>query len=250
MSGGAPLNSEIAEFFQSAGILILEGYGLTETTGAVTVNTAQAFRFGTVGRPLRDVKLRIEEDGEILIKSQKVMPGYYKNEKATQDAFKEDGWFRSGDIGEIKDGYLRITDRKKDLLKTAGGKYIAPQKIELQLGLSPYITHSVIIADRRKYAVALIFPNIEELLKLPDFQEFRSYSPGVLVTDLKVRNFYREIVAETNRHLASFESIKNFDLVSASLTTEGGDLTPSLKIKRHAIAKRFAPEIEALYGIA
>lgn len=248
MSGGAPLSSDIAEFFQSAGILVLEGYGLTETTGAISVNTARAFRFGTVGRPLPDVQFRIEEDGEILVKSKKVMPGYYENKEATNESFTSDGWFRTGDIGEITDGFLRITDRKKDLLKTAGGKYIAPQKIELQLGLSPYISHSVVIADRRKYAVALIFPNIDELLKLPDFQEFKAYSPAVLVTDIKIRNFYRALVAETNSHLASFESIKNFDLVSANLSIEGGELTPSLKIKRHAIAKRFAPEIDALYG--
>ncbi|MCB0386331.1 MAG: AMP-binding protein, partial [Bdellovibrionales bacterium] len=157
LSGGAPLSREIAEFFHAADILLLEGYGLTETTAAVTVNTPFAYCFGSVGRPFGDVEIKIAEDGEVLVKSQKVMTEYYNNPEATKAAFTDEGFFCTGDIGELNaEGFLRITDRKKDLIKTAGGKYVAPQKLENLLKLNKYISQVLIHGDRRKYIVALV----------------------------------------------------------------------------------------------
>nr|BFD60673.1 AMP-dependent synthetase/ligase [Bdellovibrio sp. CKG001] len=247
ISGGAPISKEIALFFHAAGILILEGYGLTETTAAITVNTPFNYRFGSVGRPIGEVKLKIADDGEILVKSDKVMKEYYKNPEATKEVFT-DGWFHTGDIGEIlPSGDLKITDRKKDLIKTAGGKYVAPQRLEGLLTLSPYIANVLVHGDQKKYIVALITldrPVVENLAreKGVDPSDWVNFVQSAFVQDL-----VRKAVAETNSHLASFESIKKYVVLPNEFTVEGGELTPSLKVKRKVLDQRFKDKIEELY---
>lgn len=247
ISGGAPLHRDIATFFHAAGVLILEGYGLTETTAAVTVNTPFNFKFGSVGRPIGDVRIKIAPDGEILIQSKKVMKEYYKNPEATAEVLK-DGWFHTGDIGEIlPGGDLRITDRKKDLIKTAGGKYVAPQKLEGLLKLHPMIGHALIHGDERKYVVALIAP---DRVTLENFAKDNSINFSTW-TDLlghpMVQREFRKSVADANAHLASWESIKRFHVLPQEFTVEGGELTPSLKVKRKALDHRFQDLIAGLY---
>lgn len=248
ISGGAPINRDISRFFHAAGILILEGYGLTETTAAITVNTPFNYRFGSVGRPIGDVRLKIADDGEVLIQSKKVMREYYRNPEATKAAFT-DGWFHTGDIGEIlPGGDLRITDRKKDLIKTAGGKYVAPQRLEGLLKLSPLIGHALIHGDRRKYVVALISP---DRAYLENYAAERKIDYGKW-TDLlerpEIRDLVRKAVSDANASLASWESIKRFDVLPLEFTVEGGELTPSLKVKRKLLDERYRDRIEALYA--
>ncbi|NJL24114.1 MAG: long-chain fatty acid--CoA ligase [Calothrix sp. SM1_5_4] len=220
VSGGAPLDAKIADFFQKAGLLILEGYGLTETTAAICVNTPNAYRFGTVGRPLADVEIKLAADGEILVKSKKVMRGYYKDEVATAQVLR-DGYFHTGDVGELtEDGYLRITDRKKDLIKTSGGKYVAPQRLERLLTLNPLISHALIHGDRRKYVVALITLN-EPYLKDLAREKNWSYRDFRSLTQLpEVQDMVRKIIAQANSELASYETIKNFAILSEDFTIE------------------------------
>lgn len=248
VSGGAPLEPKLAEFFKRAGLLILEGYGLTETTAAVFANTPMFYKFGTVGRPLADVKIRLAEDGEILIQSKKVMREYYKDPAATAAAFK-DGYFCTGDVGELtEDGFLRITDRKKDLIKTAGGKYVAPQKLEGLLKLDPLISHALIHGDRKKYVVALITLNDAHLKALAREQGW-SYRDHRALTQLpQVQNLVRKAVAKANAELASYETIKNFAILPEDFSLERGELTPSLKVKRRVCDEKYAPAIQELYS--
>jgi long-chain acyl-CoA synthetase len=248
ISGGAPISKEIAMFFHSAGILILEGYGLTETTAAITVNTPFNYRFGSVGRPIGDVELKVAADGEILVKSSKVMREYYQNPDATKEAFT-DGWFHTGDIGEIMpSGDLRITDRKKDLIKTAGGKYVAPQRLETLLVLSPYISHALIHGDQKKYIVALIFPDQPAVTALAKDKGIKFNSWDELVTSPFVEELVRSAVAEANSQLASYESIKKHIIMRNELTVENGELTPSMKLKRKKLDQKFTAEIEKMYA--
>lgn len=247
ISGGAPISKDIALFFHSAGVLILEGYGLTETTAAITVNTPFNYRFGSVGRPIGDVKIKIAEDGEILIKSAKVMKEYYNNPEATKEAFT-DGWFHTGDIGELlPGGDLKITDRKKDLIKTAGGKYVAPQHLDGLLKLSPYIAHVHIHGDQRKYIIALLTldrPSVENLAKEKNiaFTDWNS-----LVRTPFVQDIARKAVADANSQLASYESIKKYLVLPNEFTIEGGELTPSLKVKRKVLDQKFKEQIDSLF---
>lgn len=247
ISGGAPISKDIALFFHSAGILILEGYGLTETTAAITVNTPFNYRFGSVGRPIGEVKIKIAEDGEILVKSDKVMKEYYKNPQATKEVFT-DGWFHTGDIGEIlAGGDLKITDRKKDLIKTAGGKYVAPQRLEALLKLCPYIGHIHIHGDQKKYIVALLTldrPNVEQLAKDQNI-EFSDWDS--LVNSPFVQGLIRQAVVDVNTQLASYESIKKYRVLPNEFTVEGGELTPSLKVKRKVLDQKFKKEIDELF---
>lgn len=248
ISGGAPISKEIAQFFHSSGILILEGYGLTETTAAITVNVPYNYRFGSVGRPIGDVQLKIADDGEILVKSDKVMKEYYNNPAATQEVFT-DGWFHTGDIGEIlPSGDLKITDRKKDLIKTAGGKYVAPQRIESFLKLSPYVSHVHVHGDQKKYIIALITldrPSVAALAKergVP-YEDWNALAASSFVQDL-----VRQVVSDANSQLASFESIKKFLVLPHEFTVESGELTPSLKVKRKVLDQKFKEEIDRLYS--
>lgn len=248
VSGGAALVPKLAHFFQKAGLLILEGYGLTETTAAVVVNTPSQYQFGTVGKPLADVDIRLAPDGEILIKSKKVMIGYYKDDAATAEVLK-DGYFYTGDVGEFTDkGYLRITDRKKDLIKTSGGKYVAPQKLEGLLKNHPLISHALIHGDRRKFVVALITLNESHAKAMArekgwTFRDFKALSQLP-----EMREVVRKIIAKVNAELASFETIKNFAILPEDFTVERGELTPSLKIKRKVCDERFKDVLDQLYS--
>jgi len=249
MSGGAPLAGEIAQFFHAIGILILEGYGLTETTPALTANRPDAFKFGTVGRPLSCCEVRIAEDGEILARGANVALGYYRRPEATAEAWDADGWFHTGDIGEFdEDGFLRITDRKKDLIKTSGGKYVAPQKIESLLKMQPHISQAAVIGDKRKYCVALVTLDADAIGQWAREHGLPGSDPAALAADPAVRKLIEDEVEEVNRHLASFESIKYFRILPRDLSTESGELTPSLKVKRKVLAERYAREIEEMYA--
>lgn len=232
ISGGAPLSKEIAEFFYSCGILILEGYGLTETTAAITVNRDHDYKIGTVGKPIGDVKIKIASDGEILIKSKKVMTGYHQLPIETDSAF-ENGWFKTGDIGEIlASGELVITDRKKDLIKTSGGKYVAPQKLEALLKENLLISQALVYGDQKKYIVALLQVD----LKLNENLDTS-----------KAQDIIRSQVTQVNAQLASFESIKKFEITFDSWSVESGELTPSLKLKRKTIIEKYKDLIESMY---
>ncbi len=248
ISGGAPMNSDIALFFHACGILILEGYGLTETTAAVTVNAPFNYNFGTVGKPIGDVKLKIAEDGEVLVHSRKVMKEYYNDPESTKKILT-DGWLATGDIGEITEsGDLRITDRKKDLIKTAGGKYIAPQRLEGFLKTSPLISHVHIHGDQRKFVVALVTLDKGYVSALAkdrglSFPTFQALSNNPTVVEM-----VRKVVAEANSHLASYETIKRFLILGDDFSIETGELTPSLKIKRKAVDQKFKKELDSLYN--
>lgn len=236
VSGGAPLSVEIARFFHGIGLLICEGYGLTETTAGITFNTPLNYKFGTVGKPLEDVTIRIAEDGEVLVKSKKVMLEYFKNPSATAEVFI-DGYFRTGDIGHLDaDNYLCITDRKKDLIKTAGGKYVAPQKLENLLKQNPNISNVLIHGDQKKYIIALI-------TVAPPLSNQIKDNPN----DPAIYSLVRDIVAEANTQLASFESIKKFSILPDDFTVESGELTPSLKVKRKFCDQKYKKIIDELY---
>jgi len=247
LSGGAPLSREIAEFFHAVGLPIFEGYGLTETTPALTVNHPGKYRLGTVGTKLDCCDIRIGEDGEILARGANVASGYYERPEATAEAWDAEGWFHTGDIGEIDaDGFLRITDRKKDLLKTSGGKYVAPQKVENLLKLQPHVSQAVLIGDNRKYCTALVTldaPEVEAWAK----SQGMSVSPDQLATNPEVQKLIEGEVAAVNQQLASWESVKYVRILPTDFSTETGELTPSLKVKRKVVATRYAEVIESMY---
>jgi long-chain acyl-CoA synthetase len=236
-SGGAPLAREIAEFFNACGILILEGYGMTECTTAATINRPGAHRFGTVGQALPGIELKLDTDGEILIKGPTVFGGYYGNPEATAEVLTEDGWLRSGDIGTIDEaGYLTITDRKKDIIVTAGGKNIAPQVIESALISTPYISQALVVGDNRPYIVALITldPEATASLGAPDSPE--------------VHAALDKAIAEVNEDLGRVEQVKKFKILPREFSIEDGEMTPTLKLKRRICLDHFATEVEELYA--
>lgn len=247
ISGGAPLDPEVGLFFHSIGLMLLEGYGLTETTAAVCVNTPLQYRFGTVGKPIGDVNIKIADDGEVLIRSKKVMKEYYKNPEATSQAFV-DGYFATGDIGVVEsDGFLKITDRKKDLIKTANGKYVAPQKIEGLLKLNRFVSHALIHGDKKKYIVALITLNEPETFAFAKSQNLSFQNLATLSQNPIIHNQIKKIIADVNAQLASHESIKNFAILTKDFTIEDGELTPSLKVKRKFCDQKYQSVIEQLY---
>jgi len=248
-SGGAPLSREIAEFFFAVGIPVLEGYGLTETTPSLTVNRPERFKLGTVGLPLDCCELRIAPDGEILARGANVALGYHRRPEATAESWDADGWFHTGDIGEFDaEGFLRITDRKKDLIKTSGGKYVAPQKIENLLKLQPHVSQAVLIGDNRKYCVALVTLEAEEVSRWAKTRGIEVDGPEAQAAHPAVRELIEGEVAEVNRELASYESVKYFRILPRDLSTETGELTPSLKVKRKVVAERYRREIEEMYA--
>jgi long-chain acyl-CoA synthetase len=246
-SGSAPLADNVMEFFHAIGIPIVEGYGLTETAPILTVGPLHALRVGTVGRAIPGVELRIAEDGEILARGANVMSGYYNKPDATAEVLR-DGWLHTGDIGTLDaDGYLTITDRKKDLLVTSGGKKIAPQPIEAVLKRSPLIAEAVVLGDRRKYAAALIVP---EFAALERRLQGLGRPPGPraeLVTRADVLALYQEVIEALNRELSPFERIKRIALLPSEFTIDSGELTPTMKVKRKAVEIRWKAHIEALY---
>jgi len=248
VSGGAPLSREIAEFFHAAGILILEGYGLTETCPVLTNNRMDAFKFGSVGKPLPGVDVKIAADGEILGRGGNIAKGYFKKADATREVFLDDGWFATGDIGRFdEDGFLFITDRKKDLIVTAGGMNIAPQNIENLLKGDPFISQVMVHGDRRPYPVALITLNPEELAKFARAQGIMASDPSVLAKHPKVLERVQRTVDHKNSELQSYAKIKKFAILPDDFTVENGALTPTLKVKRKVISERHRPVLDALY---
>jgi len=248
LSGGAPLAREIAEFFHAIGVLVLEGYGLTETTPVLTVNRPDRFKLGTVGLPLDCCEIRIAEDGEILARGANVASGYYERPEATAESWDADGWFHTGDIGEIDaEGFLRITDRKKDLIKTSGGKYVAPQKVENLLKLQPHVSQAVLIGDNRKYCVALITLSLEDVQRWAQEHGVDAQTPEALAAHPKVIELLEAEVAAVNKELPSWESVKKFRILPRDFSTETGELTPSLKVKRKVVASFYRDAIDALY---
>ena len=250
VSGGAPLSRDIAEFFHAAGILLLEGYGLTETCPALTFNRPDRYKFGSVGQALPGVELKIVPDGEILARGPNVATrGYYKQPEATREVFEPDGWFHTGDIGRLdEDGFLFITDRKKDLIVTAGGMNIAPQNIENLLKADPFISQVMVHGDRRPYPVALITLNPDELGKFAREQGVLTTDPVALVRHPKVVERVARTVEEKNSNLQSYAKIKKFTILAVDFTLEGGELTPTLKVKRKVVSDKYKKELEALYG--
>ena len=233
VSGAAPLGIDVLEFFHSLGMLVIEGYGLTETSSSLSVNDPDDYRFGTVGRAVDGCDIRLDADGEILVRSETIFTGYYKDPDATAAAFTDDGWFRTGDVGELdEDGWLKITDRKKDLIITAGGKNIAPQNLENALKASRFVSQAVVVGDRRPYVTALITLDPVE----------------VEGAGRDARELVQEAVDDVNRDRARVEQIKRFAILPRDFSQEEGELTPTLKLRRKIVHEHFADEIENLYA--
>ena len=249
VSGGAPLSADIARFFHAAGLPILEGYGLTETSPVIAVNTFRHTRLGTVGRPIEGVEVRIGPDGEILTRGPHVMRGYYHMPEATEEVLEADGWFHTGDIGELDtDGYLKITDRKKDLIVTSGGKNIAPQPIENLLKTNRFVLNAVMLGDGRKYPIMLVVPEFDPLTAWATKQGLPVGDHESLLALVEVGDKMEGEVKKSLRDLAKFEVPKKLLLVAEDFTVENGLLTPTLKVKRRAVEQRHADRIEALYA--
>lgn len=247
ISGGAPLGRELAEWYADAGICIREGYGLTETSPVIAVNTPDAHKLGTVGRPLPNVEVRIADDGEILVRGPSIFKGYWQKPEETRSAFV-DGWFKTGDVGNIdEDGFLSVTDRKKDLIKTSGGKFIAPQPIENSLKHNPLVAECAIIGEKRKFPSVLIAPQFVRLEEWAQEQGISFGSRTELVGKPEVRVLYESIVEEVNQKLARFEKLKRTMIVSEEFTPENGTLTASMKMRRRAIEQRYKAMIDAMY---
>jgi long-chain acyl-CoA synthetase len=249
LSGGAPLSRDVAEFFWGAGVPIYEGYGLSETAPVLTVNTPKAVKMGTVGRALPGVELRIAADGEILAKGPNIMKGYWNLPEATAEVIDSEGWFHTGDIGEIDpEGFLRITDRKKELIINAYGKNVAPAPIENSLKSSRFIGQAVVLGDRRKFLSALLVPDFEALRPWAERQGIGAPANQDLIADPRVRALIAKEVEEVNTGLASFEKIVAWDLLPEEWTLETGELTPTMKVKRRIINQKYGDVIERLYA--
>ena len=250
ISGGAPLGRELAEWFAAVGIRIHEGYGLTETSPVIAVNTPINHRIGTVGKILPNLEVRIAEDGEILVRGPSVFKGYWNRPEETQNAFR-DGWFKTGDIGELDaDRYLSVTDRKKDLIKTSGGKFIAPQPIENSLKLNPLVGTAAIIGDKRKFAFVIVSPNFPLLEDWARANGVAFSSRVELIGNSTVQALYEGIVEGVNQNLARFEKLKRVLLVPDEFTADNGALTPTLKLRRRVIEERYRRQIDELYAEA
>jgi long-chain acyl-CoA synthetase len=247
VSGGAPLAPEINKFFFAAGLVILEGYGLTETSPFVTVNTPAKFRIGSVGTPAPGVEVTIAADGEILTRGPHVMQGYYNKPEATREAIDADGWLHTGDIGELRDGFLTITDRKKDIIVTAGGKNIAPQPIENTIKTNKYVSQAVVIGDKRKYPVVLVVPDWEQLERWARIKNLRWTERSQLLEMPIVHAKIEKEVFSRLTGLAKFETPKKVALLEHDFSIERGELTPTLKVKRRVIDKTYRDVIDRLY---
>ncbi len=251
VSGGAPLARDLAEFFWGAGIAIYEGYGLSETSPVISVNTQEHVKMGTVGQPIADVQVKIAEDGEILARGPNIMQGYWHMEKETAEVLDADGWFHTGDIGEIDaDGFLRITDRKKELIINAYGKNVAPAPIENSLKGSRFIGQAVVIGDRRKFLSALLVPDFEALKPWAEKQGIATADNAQLIADPKVKELIGHEVAAVNANLAGFEKIVAWELLPNEFTLETGEITPTLKVKRRVVNQKYGTIIDRLYAEA
>ena len=249
VSGGAPLGIDTARWFASAGIALWEGYGLTETSPVIALNTPIRHRMGSVGIPLPNIELKLAEDGELLVRGPSVFAGYWHKPAATAECLDSDGWFRTGDIAHLDaDGFLYITDRKKELLKTSGGKLVAPQPIESKLKNNVLVAQAALIGDRHKFICALLSPNFAALEDWARHHGIESPSRAGLVADSRVIALYAEIVREVNGALANFETLKRFRIVADEWTQDSGELTPSMKIKRRVLTARYSAVIDELYA--
>jgi long-chain acyl-CoA synthetase len=250
ISGGAPLGRELAEWYADIGIRIHEGYGLTETSPVIAVNNPKNHRLGTVGKPLANVEVKIAEDGEILVRGPSVFKGYWNKPKETADVLN-DGWFKTGDIGKLDaDGFLSVTDRKKDLIKTSGGKFVAPQPLENSLKHNPLIAEAVVVGDKRKFPAVLIVPYFALLEDWARSNQVAFSYREELVNDPKVRALYAGIVADLNRALARFEQLKRVLVIPEEFSAENSTLTASMKLRRHVVTERYRKEIEEMYAKA
>ncbi len=247
ISGGAPLGRELAKWYADIGIRIHEGYGLTETSPVIAVNTPSAHKLGTVGKPLPNVEVKIAADGEILVRGPSVFKGYWKKPEETENAFV-DGWFKTGDIGNLDaEGFLSVTDRKKDLIKTSGGKFIAPQPIENSLKHHAFVAEAVVLGDRRKFPAVLISPNFPLLEDWAQTNKATFSSREHLVSLPEVQVLFEKIVENVNQDLAQFEKLKKVLLVADEFTAEDGSLTASMKMRRRVVEERYREEIEEMY---
>jgi long-chain acyl-CoA synthetase len=247
ISGGAPLGRELAEWYANIGIRIHEGYGLTETSPVIAVNSPKAHKLGTVGRPLQNIEVCIAEDGEILVRGPSVFQGYWNKPEETQTAF-DNGWFKTGDIGKIDaDGFLSVTDRKKDLIKTSGGKFIAPQPLENSLKHNALVAEAVILGEKRKFPAVLIAPHFPLLEEWARANHIAFSSRKELVSQSKVHELYEGIVADLNRDLARFEQLKKVVLIAEEFSAENGTLTASMKLRRRVVEEKYRQQIEEMY---
>jgi long-chain acyl-CoA synthetase len=247
VSGAAPINPEILRFFDAAGVLIVEGWGMTETSTAATIATAEDFKFGTVGRPFPGCEVKIAEDGEILVKGPNIFQGYYKNPEATAETLV-DGWLHTGDIGEIdSEGYIKITGRKKDIIITAGGKNITPANLEAEIKQHPLVSQCVVIGDRRPYLVALVTLDPEEAAAFASEHGLPA-DPEALASNDQIRAALEAHLEKVNSKFARVEQVKKIEILPHDLSQEGGELTPTMKVKRNVVTDKYAGEIDALYG--
>ena len=249
ISGSAALNTDIAHWFNGAGLPILEGYGLTETSAAATVNRPYALRVGTVGWPNVQTEIKVAEDGEILVRGEHVMEGYHNNPEATAEVLTEDGWFHTGDIGEVDaDGFVKITDRKKDLFKTSNGKYVAPSQIESTFkGLCPYVGQLLVHGENRQFVTALVTLDEEAIQPWAEANGLADAGYTEIVSSMQAREMVQSYVDELNAGLNRHEQIKRFHILGRDLTVEDGELTPSLKLRRKVVADKFKGDIEEMY---
>lgn len=248
ITGGAALSDDIFLIFTGAGITIMQGYGLTETSPVISSNNPYAVKLGTVGKPIRNVQVRIASDGEIEATGPGVMLGYYNKPEATAAVFTDDGWFRTGDIGEIDtEGFLRITDRKKELFKTSGGKYIAPSPIEQMIRSSRFVSQAVLVGNERKFAAALVVPNFEMLESYAKIKGLDAKTPGEMCRNERIIDLIGRQIDSATQNLARFEKVKKFALLENELSVEGGELTPTLKIKRRVVEEKYRGVIEKMY---
>ena len=248
ISGGAPLARELGEFFEAAGIFIIEGYGLTESSPIIAANKPDDYKFGTVGKPFPGVAVKLASDGEILARGPNIMQGYYKNRKETEESIK-DGWLHTGDIGVFdSEGFLMITDRKKHLFKTSTGKYIAPSHIENLFLASKYIDQFVLIGDRRMFLSALIVPDFEAIQLYADENKIYYNNPAELVHTKEIYNMIEQEMLQVQKKLANYEKVRKFTLLEKPFSLENGEVTPSLKIRRKAVEERYGNLIEEMYA--
>ena len=248
VSGGAPLGHDMAEWFGKVGIPIFEGYGLTETSPVIASNRRAAYKIGTVGKPVEHIQMKLAEDGEILVKGPSIFKGYWNMPEETKAAFTEDGWFRTGDIGTVdSEGFLTITDRKKDLIKTSGGKFIAPQPIENALKNNVLIAQAAVIGEKRKYASVIISPNFSLLEDWARANGVTFSNRAELVQQQQVRKLYQGIIEELNKNLAHFETIKKLIVVPDEFSIATGEITPTLKLKRRVVEGKYKQQIDELY---
>lgn len=249
ITGGAALSDDIYLIFNGAGVKIMQGYGLTETSPVITSSNPLNVKLGTVGKPIRNAQIRFAADGEIEVQSPSVMLGYYNKPEATSDVFTEDGWFKTGDIGQLdEDGFLKITDRKKELFKTSGGKYIAPSPIEQMIKSSRYVSQVVLVGNERKFPAALIVPNFDQLENYAKSENLNLKSPKEFCADPKIIELLENQVNAMTKDLAKFEKVKKIALLESELTVETGELTPTLKVKRRVVDEKYKSVIDKIYA--